>query len=1016
MSNPINTWQEKKQYLEHQLAIVSDASQKFSLREQIKECEQEIARLESQPHSKNTFKHNLPERNLFFTGREDVLNQLEDLLKSNNQIAINQAHNQTNPKNQHQSTSAKHAISGLGGIGKTHTVLEFCHRHINNYQTILWVHSENETDFNNSYSEIVHSLGLGVVGISEPLKPEQIIGLVKNWLATNSNWLMVLDNLEDPNLIKSYLPNNHQGHILITTRSQSLTGYAEVVNLKKMSIDTGTLFLLRRAYRFSVTNENLYKFSHNNKLIAQKIVEEMDGLPLALEQAAAYIHETQCSLDDYLVAYKDVRNTSRVLDNDGETPNDHISVFATFKLAFDKVNEKSNAAAQLLEVCSFLSPDLIPEEIFTNAGHFLGDELIKLKDNSFEFNNAIKVLLKYSLIERNTENKSFSIHRLVQSVVRDLIDDKNKTFWIDNLLKLFASFCSKPGEEPKNWPQYQKLLPSASSLLHFVKLYDLITEEGINLFNQLGIYCDLQALFAQSLDFYQQTLITRKHFFGDNHPAVAATLNNIAQVYYQQSKYLEALDFYQQALSISKSIPGNNHLEVAGTLNNIAIVYGAQGQLSQAFDYHQQALTIRKSYLGSNHPAVAATLNNIGEIYRKQSKYSEALSSYQDALSIYQNYFGDDNLDVAKTLDNIALICTSQKKLDEALALHQQVLSIRKFHFGDNHPEIAQILYNIGNTYYSQDHWPDAFDFYQQAVTIYKSYFGNNHNEVANCLISIANICQKQDQFCQALEHYHQALSIKKLIFSDTHPDIALILHNIGNSYQKQNQSSQALEHYHQALIIKKLILGDIHPNVTDTLHSIALTHQKQGQYDQALNYYQQAFSINSIFFGNNHPNIADTLNNIAATYQEKGQHDQALAFFSQALAIYKHHFGNNYPSVANILNNMAEAHAAQGQFDKALIFYNQSLSIYKKLFGDNHFSVANALEKLGHSSKAIGKETEPINYYQQALNIYDKVLPPNHPWIIQLLNVYSNLLLKLNRNDEAQPLLARLALLNLSD
>ena len=77
--------------------------------------------------------HNLPERNHYFTGREDILNKLSELMKSNKTLAINQA------------------IAGLGGMGKTQTAIEFCHRHINDYQYILWVKSENQADFNNSY-------------------------------------------------------------------------------------------------------------------------------------------------------------------------------------------------------------------------------------------------------------------------------------------------------------------------------------------------------------------------------------------------------------------------------------------------------------------------------------------------------------------------------------------------------------------------------------------------------------------------------------------------------------------------------------------------------------------------------------------------------------------------------------------------------------------------------------------------------------------------------------------------
>ncbi|KAF0249496.1 MAG: ATP/GTP binding protein [bacterium] len=105
---------------------------------------------------------NVPERNRFFTGREDVLTKLSELIKSNKEVAINQA------------------IAGLGGMGKTQTAIEFCYKHINDYQTILWVRSENEADFNNSYLELANLLKLVEVGNPQALKIDQIVTLQRN--------------------------------------------------------------------------------------------------------------------------------------------------------------------------------------------------------------------------------------------------------------------------------------------------------------------------------------------------------------------------------------------------------------------------------------------------------------------------------------------------------------------------------------------------------------------------------------------------------------------------------------------------------------------------------------------------------------------------------------------------------------------------------------------------------------------------------------------------------------------
>ena len=105
--------------------------------------------------------------------------------------------------------------------------------------------------------------------------------------------------------------------------------------------------------------------------MALQISEELGGLPLALDQAGAYIEETSCSLSDYLSLYRTRR--AEVLKERGGLTGDHPdSVATTWSLSFQRVEEKNAAAADLLRLCAFLAPDAIPEEIITAGAEHLG--------------------------------------------------------------------------------------------------------------------------------------------------------------------------------------------------------------------------------------------------------------------------------------------------------------------------------------------------------------------------------------------------------------------------------------------------------------------------------------------------------------------------------------------------------------------------------------------------------------------------------------------------------------------
>jgi hypothetical protein len=142
----------------------------------------------------------------------------------------------------------------------------------------------------------------------------------------------------------------------------------------------------------------------SNRDIAMQISEELGGLPLALDQAGAYIEETTCSLSDYLSLYSTRR--AEVLKERGGLVDDHPdSVAATWSLAFQRVEENNAAAADLLRFCAFLAPDAIPEEIVTAGAEHLGPLLQTTARDPLELNKAITALGAYSLIRRDPAKK-----------------------------------------------------------------------------------------------------------------------------------------------------------------------------------------------------------------------------------------------------------------------------------------------------------------------------------------------------------------------------------------------------------------------------------------------------------------------------------------------------------------------------------------------------------------------------------------------------------------------------------
>jgi hypothetical protein len=153
-------------------------------------------------------------------------------------------------------------------------------------------------------------------------------------------------------------------------------------------------------------------------------------LPLALDQAGAYIEETGGGLLKYLNLYQ--THATELLRRRGTLASDHPDpVAATWALSFEKIEQANPAAAELLRFCAFLRRDQIPEEVFSKGAPELGPVLERVGADAFVLDGAIVELLKYSLVRRDPNASTLEIHRLVQAVLKGGMDEATQRLWAE---------------------------------------------------------------------------------------------------------------------------------------------------------------------------------------------------------------------------------------------------------------------------------------------------------------------------------------------------------------------------------------------------------------------------------------------------------------------------------------------------------------------------------------------------------------------------------------------------------
>src|SRR5437764_8444399 len=201
-------------------------------------------------------------RNPFFTGREPIVAQVHSLLHAGKTAALSQPP----------------AISGLGGIGKTQTAVEYAYRYREEYQYVLWVQANTSEALLTNFVALARVLSLP----EQDTREQQItVHAVKHWLESHSGWLLIFDNADDLGMMRDYLPEGNKGHILLTTRAQAMGGLARKIELDTMEAEEGAELLLRRA-GIIAHDAALDSASEADRAAAMAIVRALDGLPLAL--------------------------------------------------------------------------------------------------------------------------------------------------------------------------------------------------------------------------------------------------------------------------------------------------------------------------------------------------------------------------------------------------------------------------------------------------------------------------------------------------------------------------------------------------------------------------------------------------------------------------------------------------------------------------------------------------------------------------------------------------------------
>ncbi|HEY8098384.1 MAG TPA: tetratricopeptide repeat protein, partial [Methylobacter sp.] len=582
------------------------------------------------------------------------------------------------------------AFQGLGGLGKTQLAVEYAHTYQNEYPNgVIWINADQ--DITAQLIKLAEDARWVSPLSDQPFKIQTALRRLRE----TSDCLIVFDNLEHLADIKEFLPKPQANpHILVTSRTEQ-PGFNPVA-LNILTPELGLQLLMQEAGRKPDGEEQTQA--------ARLIVERLDGLPLALELAGAYLRRRPAvSWEQYLELLRDNPRSAFPARLQGESLTGHeADIYATLKIN-ETLFEEEPLLRDALDLLTWSGSAPMALSLLCAAVD---------QDKPSALTGALSLGVALRILQQPDGGEHYAIHRLVREVRREDVPLESLRDWAESCGRCLGSWFEAHRQDFRDLPIFEAGLDhleawrhNAESMGFTLLAVRMIWLQAYPPFHW-GRYEDAKHDVERALALYETAAKTDASL-------QAHLLNDLASVTSRVGNTKVALKLGEQALAIRRELHGEDHPDTTMSLANVALIYSKLSQHDKALTLGRRALDIRRKLLGEEHSDTAYSLSNVADYFANLGKCDKALELGLQALAIRRNLFGEEHPDIAISLNNISAFLTSLNKHNEALILSQQALTIRQKLLGDAHPSTILSQRNVIQCLVNANKKPEAIQHFQ---------------------------------------------------------------------------------------------------------------------------------------------------------------------------------------------------------------------------------------------------------------------------------------------------------------
>ncbi|GLX93112.1 FxSxx-COOH system tetratricopeptide repeat protein [Herbidospora sp. NBRC 101105] len=805
---------------------------------------------------------NVGPRNNTFTGRSSALETLRDQLVGVGQgVVLPQ-----------QAT----ALHGLGGVGKTQVALEYAHRFRADYDLVWWVSAEQPEFINSALAELATKLniryGESVVAGAEAAREALRVGQMR--------WLLIFDNARDPEQLQEYLPGG-TGHVVITSRNRTWADVAASLEVDVFSEEESLEHFLRRVPTLERSE-------------ALQVALDLGHLPLAIEQAAAWLAETGVSASTYL---DQLRTQSQQLLSTDPPRGYPVPVAMTWNISLAQLKERSPAAVRLLQLCAFFSPEPISQELIYS------DEMARsllpydesLRGEKVMLGRLIREVTRFALAKVDPATNTIQLHRLVQTVIRGQMTTEEREATSHEVHHILVAARPRRGDvdDPTNWPRYDLIWPHLLSseaencteeetrtlLIDRVRYHWRRGEytNGLSLGQRLADYWEqkfgqierqrLALLFnvshclrnlgriKEARDLNEWVFQQQENLLGYDHPHTLMTRIGMAADYRSSGDFTRALALDKETYELWKDLYGEDNTWTLKCANNLAVCYRLVGDSFSARDLDEATYDRTRQVLGRLHPDTLLSAQNLGRDLREAGYFRESVDWLTNTIGHYREVFDDDYVELLRAEKSLSVSLRKAGDLQDAFVLMERVAeSFNQLY--PSSPETPATALELASCRSALNDKEGARELAEKSRHAYSEQMGAAHpyTQVAsnNLAIYVSALGERQ----RALELAERTLERFRNDLGQTHPFTLSCMINLANILSELSDHARAEKILREARDGLIKTLGGRHPDTLVAQANLAITLLELGRTTHAGEMQASTLDVMIEKLGDNHPSV----------------------------------------------------------------------------------------------------------------------------------------------------------------